>query len=146
MPASAHLAMSDREPMQTSVNTSLGQAWQVNLDYASEKPVLERRENYAADTSPHPILVFNGGGDVQDDRFEIEVVGWRRDTRKDPEESWGVVDGVIYGDLGRARLGSIWMNGSSASSSPRMAGGSASARCASTRAATTRKRSIVFVT
>jgi hypothetical protein len=35
------------------------------------------------------------GVDVQDDRFEIELVGWRQDTRKDPEESWGVVDEVI---------------------------------------------------
>jgi hypothetical protein len=29
---------------------------------------------------------------VQDNRFEIEVVGWRQDTRKDPAESWGVID------------------------------------------------------
>ena len=77
MAASAHLAMSDKEPMKTFVNTSLGQAWHVKLDSASDKPVLELRENYAVDALLHPDPRLNGGVDVQDDRFEIEVVGWR---------------------------------------------------------------------
>ena len=38
--------------------------------------------------------------DVQDDRFEIEVVGWGED-----KESWGIRYAVIYGDL---KLKPVW--------------------------------------
>jgi phage terminase large subunit GpA-like protein len=73
---------------------------------ANPKPLLARRENYSADALPYRILYLTAGVDVQDDSFDIEVVGWRQDTRKDPEESWRVIDEVIYGDLGE---GEIWL-------------------------------------
>ena len=40
--------------------------------------------------------MLTAGVDVQDDRFEIEVVGWGVD-----KESWGIRYQVIYGDLKR---------------------------------------------
>jgi hypothetical protein len=46
------------------------------------------------------------GVDVQDGRFEIEVVRWRQDSRRHPEESWGVVDEVIYGNLAKEQ---VWL-------------------------------------
>ena len=43
---------------------------------------------------PDGVLVLTAGVDVQDDRFEVEVVGWG--TGK---ESWGIRYQKIYGDL-----------------------------------------------
>lgn len=46
------------------------------------------------------MLVLTAGVDVQDDRFEVEVVGWGVD-----KESWGIKYQVIYGDL---KLKPVW--------------------------------------
>jgi phage terminase large subunit GpA-like protein len=43
--------------------------------------------------------------DVQDNRIEVEVVGWRAEKRSDIEESWGIEDVSLYGDPAR---GEIW--------------------------------------
>jgi phage terminase large subunit GpA-like protein len=71
---------------------------------ANPEPLLARRENYTPDALPYRILYLTAGIDVQDDRFEIEVVGWRQESRLDPEESWGVVDDVIYGDMAKPQI------------------------------------------
>ncbi len=44
--------------------------------------------------------MLTAGVDVQDDRFEAEVVGWGVD-----KESWGIKYQVIYGDL---KLKPVW--------------------------------------
>ena len=46
------------------------------------------------------MLVLTAGVDVQDDRFEVEVVGWGVD-----KESWGIKYQAIYGDL---KLKPVW--------------------------------------
>ena len=43
---------------------------------------------------PDDVLVLTAGVDVQDDRFEVEVVGWGIG-----KESWGIRYQKIYGDL-----------------------------------------------
>ena len=43
---------------------------------------------------PDGVTLLTAGIDTQDDRFEIEVVGWGRS-----EESWSVAHDVIEGDL-----------------------------------------------
>jgi phage terminase large subunit GpA-like protein len=86
------------------INTSLAKTWKEDAETANPEPLLARRENYAADALPYRILYLTASVDVQDDRFEIEVVGWRQDLRRDPEESWGVIDEVIYGDLGKGEI------------------------------------------
>ena len=51
-----------------------------------------RREHYPA-VVPLPVLVLTAGVDVQDDRLEVEVCGWRTG-----EESWGISYRVLWGD------------------------------------------------
>ena len=51
--------------------------WREEAETANPEPLLARRENYSADALPYRILYLTAGVDVQDDRFEIEVVGWR---------------------------------------------------------------------
>ena len=55
--------------------------------------LFNRRELYDAEV-PEDVLVLTAGVDVQDDRFEIEVVGWGVG-----KESWGIRYQKIYGDM-----------------------------------------------
>ena len=54
--------------------------------------VADRREDWG-DNLPDDVVLITCGVDVQDDRFELEVVGWGRD-----EECWSLDYQVIYGD------------------------------------------------
>ena len=44
------------------------------------------------------MLNLTAGVDIQDNRIEIEIVGWRSERRNDPEESWGCEIIILYGD------------------------------------------------
>ncbi len=74
-------------------NVKLGELWH---DEAAEPPdaigLHERLEDWG-DTLPPGVVLLTAGVDVQDDRLEIEIVGWGRD-----EESWSVYYAVIWGD------------------------------------------------
>ena len=47
---------------------------------------------------PDDILLLTAGVDVQDDRLECEIVGWRAASADEPPESWGVEYHVLPGD------------------------------------------------
>jgi phage terminase large subunit GpA-like protein len=53
---------------------------------------MKRRENFGTRLFKN-IAIITAGVDVQDNRLEIEIVGWGRD-----EESWSLDYQVIYGD------------------------------------------------
>lgn len=55
--------------------------------------MVRRQEDYEAEV-PEGVKILTAAVDVQDDRFEIEVVGWGVDR-----ESWGIQYHVIHGDL-----------------------------------------------
>ena len=81
------------ETLKTWVNTSLGEVWEDNEGEGAEKDeLINRREFYTAEVPPQVILL-TAGVDVQDDRLEIEVVGWGLNR-----ETWGIEYKVIYGD------------------------------------------------
>jgi phage terminase large subunit GpA-like protein len=96
----AHLKQEqgDNEPMKAFVNTTLGQTWEEKAETVSADPLLSRREQYAADCLPYRILYLTAGVDVQDDRLETEIIGWRAEKRNQPEESWGVEVIILHGD------------------------------------------------
>lgn len=79
---------------QTFINTTLGEPYEDAGDMAlSEKRLAARCEIWPSDV-PDGVAVLTAGIDTQDDRFEIEVVGWGRN-----EESWSIAFDVIEGDL-----------------------------------------------
>lgn len=82
-----------REKLKTWVNTVLGESWEENGTTIDEDSLFERCEKYDAEI-PNPVKVLTAAVDVQDDRFEIEVVGWGV-----ARESWGIEYHKIYGDL-----------------------------------------------
>lgn len=87
-----------KEDLKVFVNTSLGETWEEEGQEVDESSLISRCEDYDAPV-PEPVKVLTAAVDVQDDRFEIEVVGWG--TGK---ESWGIEYHVIRGDLKRPEI------------------------------------------
>ena len=87
------LKLGDPEKMKTWVNTELGEPWEEPGSTLEENELLSRREIYDAEV-PDDVLVLTAGVDVQDDRFEVEVVGWGVG-----KESWGIRYQKIFGDM-----------------------------------------------
>lgn len=85
-------AKNDTEKLKVWVNTSLGESWEEQGERADEETLLKRRERYNCQL-PYKVVVLTAGVDTQDDRLEVEVVGWGVG-----KESWGVEKKVFYGD------------------------------------------------
>lgn len=81
------------ELMKTWVNTFLGETWEEKGQRLEWSDLLDHREEWVGDM-PEEVTVVTQAVDVQDDRFEIERVGWG-----DDERSWSLSYDVIYGDL-----------------------------------------------
>lgn len=81
------------EILKTFVNTVLGETWEEEGEKLEEEQLMKRCEGYPAEV-PDEVRVLTAAVDVQDDRFEIEVIGWGVG-----KESWGIQYQVIYGDL-----------------------------------------------
>lgn len=86
------------EAMQVWVNTSLGETWEEEGEQLAEDDLLDRCEKYDA-AVPNGVKVLTAAVDVQDNRFEIEVVGWGVG-----KESWGIQYHTIYGDLKHSKV------------------------------------------
>lgn len=80
------------ELLKTFVNTALGETWEAPSERVEWGLLKRRVENYGPRTLPDDVLYLTAGVDVQDDRLEIEVVGWGAG-----EESWGVEYRVLPG-------------------------------------------------
>ncbi len=81
----------DPERYKVFKNTMLGELWEEKGEIEDYTYLLERREEYQADL-PEGVLLLTAGVDVQDDRFEYEIIGWGKGER-----SWGIEYGVIMG-------------------------------------------------
>jgi phage terminase large subunit GpA-like protein len=83
----------EQEQMKVFVNTSLGETWEEKGEQLNDTALFDRLEEYKAEV-PDNVFVLTAAVDVQDDRFELEVVGWGVG-----KESWGIQYQVIFGDL-----------------------------------------------
>lgn len=86
--------------LQSFINTKLGQCWE---DRSGEKvdheALLARRESWDASAIPDDIVLLTAGVDVQDDRFEISIIGWTA------AEQSRVIDHLqIWGAPGEAQI------------------------------------------
>lgn len=80
------------ESLKTWTNTVLAETWEEKGETVEASGLYGRRETYEADV-PEGVLVVTAGVDVQDDRLELEIVGWGKGR-----ESWGLDYAVLYGD------------------------------------------------
>jgi phage terminase large subunit GpA-like protein len=91
--AKEQLDQGNPEGMKVWVNTELGETWEEQGEHVDDTELYNRREIYNAEV-PEDVLVLTAGVDVQDDRFEVEVVGWGAG-----KESWGIRYQKIFGDM-----------------------------------------------
>lgn len=91
--AKEQLDQGNPEGMKVWVNTELGETWEERGEQVEDTELFNRREIYDA-VVPEEVLVLTAGVDVQDDRFEVEIVGWGIG-----KESWGIRYQKIYGDM-----------------------------------------------
>lgn len=82
--AKEQLDQGNPEGMKVWVNTELGETWEERGEQVEDTELFNRREIYDA-VVPEEVLVLTAGVDVQDDRFEVEIVGWGVG-----KESWGI--------------------------------------------------------
>jgi phage terminase large subunit GpA-like protein len=80
------------ESLRAWVNTSLGQVWEDAGERVESHVLLARREPYGP-TVPAGVCCLTMGVDVQDDRLELQVLGWGPG-----EEAWPVEVRTIPGD------------------------------------------------
>jgi len=78
------------ETLRVFVNTYLGESWEDEGERIDELGIYERREDYQIHND---IILLTAGVDIQDDRIEVEVVGWGLE-----EETWSIDYHVIFGD------------------------------------------------
>ena len=86
---------------KTFINTVLGKTFTVNLDSAMDyEAIYETREDYGAELHDN-VVILTAGVDVQDNRLEVEVVGWGYGY-----ESYGIISRDFPGDLGKEE---VWL-------------------------------------
>jgi phage terminase large subunit GpA-like protein len=84
------------ERLKTWVNTRLAETWEERGERADGGSVYDRRESYDASVVlPSGVGAITAAVDIQDDRFEIEWVGWGAD-----DESWSLDYKAHYGHPG----------------------------------------------
>jgi phage terminase large subunit GpA-like protein len=99
----------DHERLKTFVNTVLGELWTEPGEQVDADALRARAETYPAEVPPG-VQILTAGVDVQQDRLEIEVVGWGAG-----EESWSIDYQVLIGDPTQedvwAELMDLWQHG-----------------------------------
>lgn len=81
------------EPLRTWTNLEMGELWDDEGIEIGTDILYNRREPYDCEV-PEGVIFLTAAIDTQDDRFEMEVVGWGLG-----KESWGIRYMVIRGDL-----------------------------------------------
>jgi phage terminase large subunit GpA-like protein len=83
------------DKLKVFVNTVLGEPWETKIKGIDEKTLAARRENYEYEV-PEGVKLLTAAIDTQDDRFEVDVIGWGAG-----KESWRIEYIKIFGDLNR---------------------------------------------
>ncbi|WP_315345043.1 phage terminase large subunit family protein [Leptotrichia wadei] len=97
-------AKGDEQLMKVFVNTALGECWEEKVERFNFEEIHARAEDYGEYLNhedgtyeeveiPERVNVLTAGVDVQDNRLEVEIVGWAKG-----EESWGIYYKVIMGN------------------------------------------------
>jgi phage terminase large subunit GpA-like protein len=88
---------SNPEQLRVWTNTYLGETWEDSGERLNEAELADRREEMPF--LPDEVLLITAGVDCQDDRLEIETIGWAKD-----DESYVLDVNIIYGDPSTAGL------------------------------------------
>jgi len=92
-------AENDQEQLKVWVNTALGEVWKEGKDIGDAKSLMKRRENYDAELVPEGVKILTAAVDVQDNRLEVETIGWGKGY-----ESWSIEYKILAGDTSRSEV------------------------------------------
>ena len=80
--------------LKTWVNTFLGETWEEKGRRLEWSDLMDHREDYdTRDNIPEEVTLITGAVDIQDDRAEVEFVGWG-----DDHQTWSLGYNKVYGD------------------------------------------------
>lgn len=85
-------AQGDPSRLRVWVNTYLGETWEEEGQRLDSHSLMARCEEYESRV-PDGVTLLTAGADVQDDRIELEIIGWG-----DGHESWSIDYRTFYGD------------------------------------------------
>ncbi len=110
-------SLSGQASMQSAKNETFGLPWTQKGDAPDWKRLFDRAEEYPLGTVPVGALYLTAGADVQQDRIEVQVVGWGR-RRQAWLVDYVVLDGdtrrpEVWTDLDRV-IGTMYRNGAGA--------------------------------
>jgi phage terminase large subunit GpA-like protein len=80
------------DDLQTFVNVSLAECWEEEAERVAADDLMARAESWG-DKIPAGVACLTAGIDMQEDRLELELVGWGLG-----EESWSIDYQVFWGD------------------------------------------------
>lgn len=86
------------ETLKVWINTSLGETWKEATEGIDPSGLLKRKENWGR-VAPEGVVVVTAGVDVQDDRLEVEIIGWGL-----AQESWSLQYHVLHGDPAQSKV------------------------------------------
>lgn len=86
-------AKNDKTKLQVFVNTTLGETWKEKVKVPDYQRLYERRKPYTRNIVPKNVVFLTMGVDIQQDRIELEIVGWCRD-----KVSYSIDYRVLLGD------------------------------------------------
>jgi len=78
--------------LQTFINTTLGETWEIRGERSDETGLMERREEYYAEV-PDGVCCITVAVDTQDNRLAVDVIGWGQQ-----KESWRLGYHELWGD------------------------------------------------
>jgi phage terminase large subunit GpA-like protein len=81
------------ELLRSFVNTVLGETWRDRGEAPDWEKVYLKRKDYPMNSLPNGVVFLTCGVDVQQDRLELEIVGWGRN-----KVSWSIDYRVLHGD------------------------------------------------
>ena len=86
------------ETLRVWTNVYLAESWEDQGEIVDDFDVAQRAEDFGPRVD-QGVVVVTAGIDVQNDRLEVEIVGWGRS-----EESWSLAYDTLYGDPSTPQL------------------------------------------
>ena len=81
------------ELLQTFINTTLGETWEEQGEEIEAEGLMAKCEQYNHEAVPEEVLAITAGVDTQNDRLEIQVIGWA-----DNFEAWVIEYKILWGN------------------------------------------------
>ncbi len=89
----------DPSLLQTFVNLVLGETWEEQGETVAAGSLITRGEPYDHETLPDGVIALSAGVDTQDDRLEVQIVGFGA-----KEEAWPCLYEVLHGDPAQPKV------------------------------------------